>query len=88
MACKDTQDQRKNAEEECFKLQALKRADSLRRQDSSRRMLKGNQTKGENEGQLIGDVIEMLKNISSRLAGFTLRFENYVNRTPPSKDLI
>ena len=49
----------------CFKLQVLKRADSLRGQDNSRRMMKGNQTKGENEGQLIGEVMEMLKNISS-----------------------
>ena len=47
----------------CFKLQALKRADSLRGQDNLRRMPKGNQAKGENEGKLIGDVIEMLKNI-------------------------
>ena len=47
----------------CFKLQALKRADSLHGQDNSRRMPKEIQAKGENEGKLIGDVIEMLKNI-------------------------
>ena len=40
----------------CFKLQALKRVDSLRGQDNLRRMPKGIQAKGENEGQLIGDV--------------------------------
>ena len=50
-------------------------------------MPKGNQAKGENEGQLIGDVIEMLKNISLCLASFTPRFESYVGGTPPSKDL-
>ena len=50
-------------------------------------MPKGNQAKGENEGQLIGDVTEMLKNISSCLASFTSRFESYVGCTPPSKDL-
>ena len=67
----------------CFKLQALKRADSLRSQDNSRRMPKGNQAKGENEGQLIGDVMEMLKNISLCLASFTPRFESYVGHTLP-----
>ena len=71
-----------------FKLQAFKMADSLRGQDNSKRLSKGNQAKGENDGQLIGDVMEMLKNISSYLASFTLRFENYVSRTPPCKDLI
>ena len=33
------------------------------------------------------DVMEVLKNISSCLASFTPRFESYVGRTPPSKDL-
>ena len=41
----------------------------------------------ENERQLIGDIMEMLKNISSCLASFTTRFESYVSCTPPSKDL-
>ena len=50
-------------------------------------MPKGIQAKGENEGQLIGDVMEMLKNISSCLASFNPRFESYVDRTPPSKYL-
>ena len=40
----------------CFKLQALKRDDSLHGQDNSRRMPKGIQAKGESEGQLTGDV--------------------------------
>ena len=71
----------------CFKLHSLKRVDSLCDQGNSRRMSRGNQAKGENEGQLIRDVMEMLKNISSCLASFTLRFESYVSRTPPSKDL-
>ena len=31
--------------------------------------------------------MEMLKNISSCLASFTLRFESYIGCTPPSKDL-
>ena len=70
-----------------FKLQALKRVDSLRDQGNSRRMPRGNQPKGENEGQLIGDFMEMLKKISLCLASFTPRFENYVSRTPPSRDL-
>ena len=71
----------------CFKLKALKRIDSLHGQDNSRRMPKGIQAKGENEGQLIGDVMEMLKNISSCLSSFTLRFESYVGYNPPSKNL-
>ena len=71
----------------CFKLQALKRANSLRGQDNSRRMPKEIQAKCENEGKLIGDVMEILKNILSCLANFTLRFESYVGRSPPSKDL-
>ena len=50
-------------------------------------MPRRNQAKGENEGQLIGDVMEMLKSISSCLASFTPRFERYVSLTPPSKDL-
>ena len=50
-------------------------------------MPKGNQAKGENEGQFIGGVVEMLKNISLCLTNFTPRFESYVGRTPPSKDL-
>ena len=71
----------------CFKLKALKRIDSLHGQDNSRRMPKGIQAKGENEGQLIGDVTEMFKNISSCLASFIPKFGNYVSRTPPSRDL-
>ena len=31
--------------------------------------------------------MEMLKNILSCLVSFTSRFESYVSRTPPSKDL-
>ena len=50
-------------------------------------MPRGKQAKGENDGQLIRDVMEMLKNISSYLTSFTPRFESYVGRTPPSKDL-
>ena len=56
----------------------------MRGQDNLRRMLKGIQAKGENEGQLIGDVMEMLKNIS--LPSFIPRFESYVGHIPPSKD--
>ena len=37
-------------------------------QDNARRMPNGTQVKGENEGQLIGDVMEMLKNIYALLA--------------------
>ena len=47
----------------------------------------GVQAKGDNEGHLIGDVMEMLKNISLCLASFTPQFEGYVGRTPPSKAL-
>ena len=50
-------------------------------------MPKGTKAKGENEGQLIGDVMEMLKNISLCLANFISRFESYVSRTPLFKDL-
>ena len=56
-------------------------------QDNTKRMPKGIQAKGENEGQLIGDVMEILKNISLCLASYTLRFESYVGHTPPSRDL-
>ena len=71
----------------CFKLHALKKANSLHDQGNTRRMLRGKQAKGENESQLIGDAMKMLMNISSCQASFTLRFESYVGRTPPSKDL-
>ena len=50
-------------------------------------MSRGKQAKEETDGQLIGDVMEMLKNISYCLTNFTLRFESYVGHTPPSKDL-
>lgn len=70
----------------CFKLYAHKRANSLHDQESSRRMPRGKQAKGEDEGQLIGDVMEMLRNISSCLASFIPKFESYVGRTPPTKD--
>jgi len=50
-------------------------------------MPRGKQAKGENESQLVGDFMEMLKNITSCLASFTPRFESYVGRIPPSKDL-
>ena len=61
--------------------------DSLHVQGNKRRMPRGNKTKGENDGQLIGDVMEILKNISSCLASFTPKFESYVSHTPLSKDL-
>ena len=48
----------------CFKLHALKKADSMRGQESSRRRPKGEQAKGDSDRHLIGDVMEMLKNIS------------------------
>ena len=50
-------------------------------------MPSGKQAKEENGGELIGDVMEMLKNISLCLASFTPRFDSYVSRTPHSKDL-
>ena len=71
----------------CFKLHALKKVDSMRGQESSRRRPKGAQAKGDSEGHLIGDVMEMLKNISLCLVSFTSRFESYVSHTPPSKAL-
>ena len=72
----------------CFKLYALKKADSMRGQETSKRRPKGAQAKGGNEGHLIGDVMEMLKNILLCLAGFTLRFKSYVCCTSPSKAFI
>ena len=71
----------------CFKLHALKKANSMRGQESSKKRPKGAQAKGDSEGHLIGDVMEVLKNISLCLASFTPRFESYVGRTPPSKAL-
>ena len=71
----------------CFKLHALKKADSMRGQESLKRRPKGAQAKGDIKGHLIGDIMEILKNISLCLASFTLRFESYVGHTPPSKAL-
>ena len=71
----------------CFKLHTLKKADSMRGQERSKRRPKETQAQGVSEGHLIGDFMEMLKNISLCLASFTLRFESYVGRTPPSKAL-
>ena len=61
--------------------------DSLHDQDNSRRMPKGIQASGETEGHRIGDVMEMLKNISLFLASFTPRFESNVSHILPSRDL-
>ena len=47
-----------------FKLHALKKADSMCGQEISKRRPKGAQSKGDSEGHLIGDVMEMLKSIS------------------------
>ena len=69
----------------CFKLHALKRADSMHGQESSKRRPREAQAKGDSEGHLIGDVMEILKNISLCLASFTPRFDSYVGRTPLSK---
>ena len=54
----------------------------MRGQEISRR-----KPKEDSEGDLIGDVIEMLKNISLCLASFTLRFESFVGRNLLSKAL-
>ena len=56
-------------------------------QESSKRRPKGAQAKEDNEGHLIGDVMEMLKNISLCLTSFTPRLESYAGCTPPSKAL-
>ena len=71
----------------CFKLHALKTADSMRVQENSKRRPKGAQAKGDSEGHLIGDIMEILKNISLCFISFTPRFESYVGCTPPSKAL-
>nr|POE81815.1 hypothetical protein CFP56_51973 [Quercus suber] len=71
----------------CFKLHALKKADSMCGQESSKRRPKGAQAEGESEGHLIGDIMEMLKNISVCLASLTPRLESYAGRTHPSKAL-
>ena len=71
----------------CFKLHALKNADSMRGQESSKRRPKGAQAKGDSERHLIGNVMEMLKNISLCLASFTPRFESYIGHTFPSRTL-
>ena len=81
MAHKDTQDRI------VFKLHALKKTDSIHGQETSRRRPREAQAKGDSERHLIGDVMEMLKNISLCLASFTPRFESYVGRTSPSKAL-
>ena len=49
----------------------------MRGQESSKRRPKAIQANGDSEGHLIGDVMEMLKNISLCLASFTPRFESY-----------
>ena len=64
----------------CFKLHALKKVDSMHGQESLKR-----RPKGDSEGHLIGNVMEMLKNISLCLASFTPRFESYVGHTLPSR---
>ena len=59
----------------------------MRGQENSRRRPREAQAKGDSEGHLIGDVMEMLKNILLCLASFTLRFKSYVGRTSSSKAL-
>ena len=43
----------------CFKIQALKRTDSLRGLENLKRMPKGNQAKGKIDDQRNGDVMEI-----------------------------
>ena len=59
----------------------------MRDQDNIRRMPKGTHAKEENEGQFIGDIMEMFKNISLCITSFTPRFESYVSHITSSKDL-
>ena len=55
-------------------------------QENLKKRPKGAQAR-EKVRDLIGDVMEMLKNISLCLANFTPRLESYVGCTPPSKGL-
>ena len=71
----------------CFKFHALKRLTLCVAKKVKKKRPKGAQAKGDSEGHLIGDVMEILKNISLYLASFILRFESYVGCTPPSKAL-
>ena len=56
-------------------------------QESSKKRPQGAQAKGDSEGHLIGDVMEILKNISLCLGSFTLRFESFVGHNLLSKAL-
>ena len=64
------------------KRQILCVARKVQREDQREHKLRG-----DNEGHLIGDVMEMLKNISLCLTSFTPRLESYAGCTPPSKAL-
>lgn len=70
-----------------FKLHALKKSNSMRDQESSKKKPKGTQPQGENDGHLIEDIMKMLKDLSLCLASFTLRLKSYVSCAPPSKAL-
>ena len=65
----------------CFKLHAVKKADSMRGQESSKRRPKGAQLKGDSEGHLIGDVMEMLNNISLCLNSCSLKYWTHPRST-------
>ena len=67
----------------CFKLQALKNVDSQRLQRKGEGAENVKQANARVGDLIIGDMIRMIEHITTGLASFTPRFENYVSITPP-----
>jgi len=71
----------------CYKVHALKKADSERSRGQGKGNWNTEQSKGQKVDPNIGDVMKMIDTITSWLANFTLRFENRNSSTQSSMDI-
>ena len=71
----------------CYKLHALKKADSQRLKRQGKGNWNANQSKGQEAYSNFGDVIKIIDTITSCLASFSQRFENHSSSTQSSRDI-
>ena len=71
----------------CYKLHALKKADSQRLRGQGKGNWNAKQSKRREADSGFGDVIKIIDTITSCLASFSQRFENHSSGTQSSKDI-
>ena len=71
----------------CYKLHALKTADSQRLRGQGKGNWNAKQSKGREADSDFGDVIKIIDTITSCLASFSQRFENHSSSTQSSRDI-